>query len=99
MTTTRFTPGPWAVNGGGSCVCEVQDYLWVQTAHTPEDPQADARLIAAAPDLYAALEIVNKLIAEAATTGFNWKDGDWADRLFYSQQQTSNALFKARGKS
>jgi hypothetical protein len=25
-------------------------------------------------------------------TGFNWKDGDWPDRLFASQQMTSAAI-------
>lgn len=52
-------------------------------------------LIAAAPKLYNALAAVNKLISEAAMTGFNWKDGDWAQRLFDSQQETSTALREA----
>lgn len=47
-------------------------------------------------EMYAALLAVNKIIAEAALTGFNYKDGDWADRLFHSQQATSAALKSAR---
>lgn len=39
-----------------------------------------------------ALINVRKIIADGAMTGFNWKDGDWADRLFASQQVTSAAL-------
>ena len=39
-----------------------------------------------------ALEAVRGIISDAALTGFNWKDGDWPDRLFASQQKTSVAL-------
>jgi len=46
-------------------------------------------------DLVAALRAVQKLISEAAMTGFNCHDGDWAERLFFSQQATSAALAKA----
>lgn len=46
-------------------------------------------------EVLAALTAVNKLIAEAAMTGFNWKDGDWAERLFNSQQATSRAIKNA----
>lgn len=49
----------------------------------------------AAPDMLAALQNVQKLIAEAAMTGFNCNDGDWAERLFFSQQMTSAAIRKA----
>jgi len=45
-----------------------------------------------------ALEHVRSIIAEAALTGFNYKDGDWAERLFASQQITSAALKTAQGK-
>ena len=53
----------------------------------------------AAPELYEALERVNRLIAEAAREGFNYQNGDWAPRLFESQQDTSRALAKARGET
>jgi hypothetical protein len=46
-------------------------------------------------DMLAALQAVNKLISEAALTGFNCHDGDWAERLFHSQQATSTAIKKA----
>lgn len=59
--------------------------------------EANARLIAAAPDLLTALQAVNKLIAEAAATGFNWQSGDWPEKLFNSQQATSTAIEKATG--
>lgn len=56
-----------------------------------------ARLIAAAPDLLEALIAVNALVAEGAATGFNPNSGTWAERLFLSNQATSNALIKAMG--
>ena len=49
-------------------------------------------------EMHEALSDVNKLIAEASTTGFNYKDGDWPDRMFFSQQKTSRALGKGRAK-
>lgn len=57
--------------------------------------EANARLIAAAPDMLAALLNVRKLITEAAMTGFNCHDGDWPERLFQSQAITSDAIAKA----
>jgi hypothetical protein len=56
---------------------------------------SDARLIAAAPQMLEALRNVQKLISEAAMTGFNCHDGDWAERLFASQQVTSAAIKSA----
>jgi hypothetical protein len=65
----------------------------------PDEAMADAnaRLIAAAPEMFEALKAVNAIIAEGATEGFRPLVGDWADRLFYSQQATSDALRKATG--
>ena len=45
-------------------------------------------------EAYDALKQVNKIVSEAATEGFNCHAGDWAERLFYSQQATSNFLRK-----
>ena len=56
-----------------------------------------AQKFAAAEDLIDALQNVNQIIAEASSTGFNYKDGDWAEKLFKSQQKTSDALKKALG--
>jgi len=58
------------------------------TAHGAVDREAIA---------LAALQNVRKLISEAAMTGFNYKDGDWADRLFFSQQETSRAIALLNG--
>lgn len=42
--------------------------------------------------LRSALVHVRKIIVEGAETGFNCRDGDWADRLFASQAMTHSAL-------
>lgn len=47
-------------------------------------------------DLVKALENVRAIIVDGAMTGFNYKDGDWAERLFQSQQVTSTVLAKAK---
>ena len=39
-----------------------------------------------------AIILVRKIIAEAAMTGFNIHDGDWAQRLFDTQQDTYKAI-------
>lgn len=45
-------------------------------------------------ELLGALRNVQKLISEAAMTGFNYKSSDWPERLFASQQTTSAAISK-----
>lgn len=60
---------------------------------------ANARLIAAAPDLLEAVLETRKLVSEAAMTGFNFADGDWAERLFLNQGRLSAAIAKAEGRS
>lgn len=68
--------------------------MW-REAEEREAAAETARLNAAAPDMLAALLNVRKLISEAAMTGFNCHDGDWAERLFASQATTSAAIDKA----
>ncbi len=42
-----------------------------------------------------ALKLVRGIIVEAAMTGFNCHDGDWAERLFVSQGATHDALVRS----
>lgn len=48
--------------------------------------------------MLSALLKVRKIISEGAMTGFNCHDGDWAKRLYESQQVTSAAIAKAEGR-
>ena len=110
----QHTPGPWTVQPdirdqpaqyGGPDVPHT-DGRNVESASGEivgcegilGDGEDNDRLIAAAPEMLEALHSVNKLISEAAMTGFNCHDGDWAERLFFSQQATSDAIRKAKGR-
>jgi hypothetical protein len=97
MQSPLHTPGPWRSHGAGGEIHGnsriVATMCWCSGMH--DEDEANARLIAAAPDMLAALYNVRKLISEAAMTGFNCKDGDWAERLFASQAVTSDAINKA----
>jgi hypothetical protein len=101
-TETRHTPGPWMLQPASFSpriyVLRV-DATADEAAVAEVIDRANAHLIAAAPEMYEALASVQKLIAEGAKTGFNPLDGDWAERLFVSQQKTSAALSKARGEA
>jgi hypothetical protein len=52
----NHTPGPWHVEHGETTETLIVDSQSVFVAEAAEDMEADARLIAAAPDLLAALE-------------------------------------------
>lgn len=105
----EHTPGPWRFDrdwnripsifgADGRHVADL--YKHVKKGEPPtEQMKADAALIEAAPQMLDALLNVRKLISEAAITGFNCHDGDWADRLFASQQKTSNAIASATGSA
>lgn len=93
MNKTKFTPGPWQWVGIG-------DEIYVETEHTKyiaslkkygylseETQEANAHLIAAAPDMYAVLELL--IETEHQRHGYHpaWLDNARA------------ALAKARGEA
>lgn len=107
MKKPDYTESPWFVadthgqNGhvhrirgadGDASICETSRWL---ECDPYEESRANARLIAAAPDLAEALHNVHSIICEGAKEGFNPLKGDWAERLFSSNQKTSDALLKA----
>jgi hypothetical protein len=49
---SKHTPGPWRLDGPALIVTDTRD---IAKAYQHEEGQANARLIAAAPDLYACL--------------------------------------------
>ncbi len=98
MGETRWTPGPWDINednrpgmswnreiiygDGENRIC----FMAHSDGRAPEQDEANACLIAAAPDLYAALD---RLIARYHPYRDNQEDSDWVAAVA--------ALAKARG--
>ena len=99
-----YTPGPWAIEKDSKDIVKVRAYATVATCTTaglwdskrtqvisPEECMANARLIAAAPELLEALEELYHLIDDA-------HDGD---RVFTFElaQKAKAAIAKARGEA
>ena len=86
MTDTTHTPGPWAVSQPSG------NYIDTPTgsvaALTYGATKADAHLIAAAPDLLAALEHVDAYLAP---------EGDEEDVYNYIRAIIKGAISKAQG--
>ncbi len=101
MSETKFTPGPWVVDPKYSRDIQAPDGLDVATCcpeilnrHTDgEESIANASLIAAAPDMYEALEAA---ILEYGKPGGPWNvpssPGTWIDKA-------KAAIVKARGET
>ena len=100
MSEGKYTPGPWTVNeyrevldAQGRTICRVYldgDRKPVATA------KANARLMAAAPELLEALEATTAWIVELAASGDAgiW-DGEDMDEVIAARA----AIAKARGQS
>jgi len=95
MSDTKWTPGPWAIAAGyktmllvesrfGGPVCDIECHCDVDTGILPsEEEEGNAHLIAAAPELYEALEAYMLMTdAPPAIASKGW-----------------SALAKARGQS
>lgn len=98
MSETKFTPGPWKVDPKYSRDIQAPDGLDVATCclsilnrkvTTEEESIANAYLIAAAPDMYAALKNVLKLASTETTRG---------ELVYIDFTETREALKKARGE-
>lgn len=98
MSDTKFTPGPWT-----AWLCGTVHSAWLEVETTDEKTkicklkkklsgQANANLIAAAPDMYEALEMA---ILEYGKPGGPWNvpssPGTWIDKA-------KSAIKKARGE-
>jgi len=94
--TTDHTPGPWAweddyygLTGNGAAVLRYDPYegMWLAFTNTEGRQDANARLIAAAPDLLAALEDLDFCI------GNGCGDASWDEACARMQA----AIAKAKG--
>ena len=100
MKEAKFTPGPWRVDELFCADIQAPDGLdvatccpWTLNRHTyGEEAEANANLIAAAPDMYEALEAA---ILEYGKPGGPWNvpssPGTWIDKA-------KAAIVKARGE-
>lgn len=100
---SKHTPGPWTYYPEDNIIVSKSGYRlldWIarSTAVSIDERNANARLIAAAPELLEALQSVHKIIIEGSLEGFNPLIGDWAKRLYESQYNTSIAIKKATGE-
>jgi len=101
MTQAKHTPGPWHVGVRQAEQIVYDENGWAvanATVHHGEsnipESKANARLIAAAPDLLAALEA----IAEAASCGAGCHDDVMQDALQECGTLASAAIAKAKGR-
>jgi hypothetical protein len=96
MSKPAFTPGPWIVDGehsyhviaypdGVATTVADSDPVAMRTVADDDEAIANARLIAAAPDLY-------EIVRRAAEDGERYDGNDWA--LFCDE--AAAALAKAR---
>lgn len=108
-----FTPGPWGVNKYGSIgagkffahptVATVEPFYGEDTVHG--DHVANARLIAAAPEMYEALtalvaklpaieEAVNPFMSMGHVHGMRYSGPNWKDELEVARAALANAADK-----
>jgi hypothetical protein len=80
-----YTPGPWKCSGGGAITGPDGEYI--ASVQTLLDMRANARLIAAAPDLLEALKVI-----AAIEDRFN--GGDW-DEIEDARKIARAAIAKA----
>ncbi|MEQ5857268.1 hypothetical protein NFI08_16465 [Halomonas sp. EF61] len=110
MSETKFTPGPWFAHDDHpqhACYHIAPADYWhdeLATIYSPGDPEADANasLIAAAPELYEALEVFGRLAdqLDGDDEVERTPDDEWAKfRLLASDYRKARAaLAKARGE-
>ncbi len=99
--STPYTPGPWIVDedmrqnmewnrhiygSDGMCVC----FMSHSDGKNPSRDAANANLIAAAPDLLAALEFLVER---------EWQDDEGEPKLTEAREKAKAAIKKARGES
>jgi hypothetical protein len=90
----KHTPGPWQVNGrevkgppdSGVIVARLPE--WGILADCPDQAPANAALIAAAPDLLAALKL-----CQARLRSMSWQD----DSSVYALERARAAIARATG--
>ena len=100
MSAPKFTPGPWNLDAGRCIVTSSGTFYLGYGSHpksgNPEfrnfvELDNNARLIAAAPELYAALEMLVRFHESEPQPGLS----SWHEWLARSLEQARSALGKA----
>jgi len=96
MSDTKWTPGPWTVARAG---WTDEGNVWYSLEGVKEACAPDGRLIAAAPDLYEALQSVHAFLTDPAVGTWQYMEGDGFYRdLGKELANITAALAKARGE-
>lgn len=109
--TVAHTPGPWTVNnenctfpGIEADASQQSIVLWGLEdedcgvrGRTPEEIEANARLIAAAPDLLEALKAIQILSHEEGDAHNEWDTGDLIESLRSIDRLARAAILRAEG--
>lgn len=97
--SAKYTPGPWETAGSGITVWSLDEMVADCSPEDGEIPtserQANARLIASAPELLEALE-ATVLHVEMPLSG---RDADWHEAGTDILNRARTAIAKARGES
>jgi hypothetical protein len=100
MTTQRYTPGPWTVEPRGNL--KARQFVEAGEFRIAEcitrDQEANARLIAAAPDLLATLERLANIADTAASVLWNINRVE-AERFKADARLAHDAIAKAKGEA
>lgn len=115
----KHTPGPWLVVVGADndgetenvyasirnvpCEAQPSSYHLARIWADSQNPEANASLIAAAPEMLAALKAIKKLLDRDGDYSFTTKDGSGmclADQMIVGQacEQADAAIRKAEGE-
>lgn len=106
MSDAKFTPGPWSAkqrqiisinpkNRQETRVANVDEFFFTYK----EEEAANAALIAAAPDLYAALQGAEVMLREAAAKLRECGNKEYASACELWEMEAGEALAKARNEN
>lgn len=101
MTTATHTPGPWTIHAWGnadyevlaanSCICNVPDSGDPDDDERHDVIEANARLIAASPEMLKALQFILPTLRQASACG-NHCDGDGFNLLREAADEVERAI-------
>jgi hypothetical protein len=108
MSKAKHTPGPWRIHGceAGQPICAIGDRVICDqdkdevavVRYNAADCEANARLIAAAPELLATLEAFAEEFPQLANDDEPINGADAVDALCRLWPQINAAIAKAKGR-